>query len=98
RVSEQPFAKTTVWVRESVLRNSNFHEAAILTVLGEGPVAVSETRQPGMPGLPLGHSLEALLDGPANSPAAAATAATSVAIAPNRLFISPPSRGLFPGG
>jgi len=52
-VSEQPFAKTTVCVREFVLRNSNLHEAAILTVLGEGPVAVSETKQAGPPGIPL---------------------------------------------
>jgi len=77
--------------------NAKVPSGAILAVLGEGPVAVSEIKQ--FPfGLKLreslGHAFEVLFDGLANSPAAAATAAAKVVIAPIRLFISvPPSGG-----
>jgi hypothetical protein len=38
RVSEQrPFAKTTVWVAESSLKNVTTWPACIVKVVGEGP-------------------------------------------------------------
>jgi hypothetical protein len=97
-VREQPlFAKTTVWDTESGLAKDKRLPAGISILLGEGPVAVSETKQPPCHDSQYdgrGHTLEALFDGLANSPAAAATAATTRAIAASRLLISvPPSGG-----
>jgi hypothetical protein len=77
------------------LAKNNTLAAGISTLLGEGPVAVSETKHPVTNGGHDGgleHPPEALFDGLANSPAAAATA-TTMAIAANRLFISSPPSG-----
>jgi hypothetical protein len=47
RVREQrPFAKTTVWDTESGLAKNKTLVAGISNLLGEGPVAVSWTKQP----------------------------------------------------
>jgi hypothetical protein len=70
--------------------------SVIVTLLGEGPVAVSDTMQKGE-GLQYGV-FAALFDGLANNPAPDATAATRIAIAASRLFISvSPPGGCRPG-
>src|SRR6266567_2601611 len=92
-VNEQrPFANTTLCVAESRLVKRTFPFAYIVNVPGDGPVAVSPTRQPQT--YPQFGGCGALFDALANSPAAVATAATRIANVASRLFISvPPSGG-----